>query len=52
MSLFSTSGISSQEHRSHGQLVHAFQESWKRSSITQQDRQLLQAVVFVVISAR
>jgi hypothetical protein len=41
MSLFSTFGISSQEHRSHGQLLHAFQESKRQHSITHQDRQLL-----------
>jgi hypothetical protein len=41
MSLFSTSGISSQEHRSQGQLLHAFQESRRRSSISQRDRHLL-----------
>jgi hypothetical protein len=41
MSLFSSSGISPQEHRSEGQLLHAFQESRRRSSISHRDRHLL-----------
>jgi hypothetical protein len=41
MSLFSTSGISCEEHRSERQLLHAFVESRKRHTITHQDRQLL-----------
>jgi hypothetical protein len=45
MSLFSTSGISSQERRSEGQLRHAFQGSRKRHSITLLDRQLLHSGV-------
>jgi len=41
MFLFSTSGLSRQEHSSESELQIAFQESRKRRSITHQDRQLL-----------
>src|ERR1700730_5060394 len=41
MSLFSTLGFLSQEHRSKSNLNLAFQESKKRHTITRQDRQLL-----------
>jgi hypothetical protein len=45
MSLFQHTGISGQEHRSQSALNIAFQESWKRRTITHRDRDLLECGV-------
>jgi hypothetical protein len=45
MSLFQHTGISGQEHRSQSALNIAFQESWKRKTITHRDRDLLECGV-------
>jgi hypothetical protein len=45
MSLFQHTGISRQEHRSERALKTAFQESWKRKTITHRDRDLLECGV-------
>jgi hypothetical protein len=45
MSLFQNTGISRQEHRSQSALNIAFQESWKRPTITHRDRDLLECSV-------
>jgi hypothetical protein len=45
MSLFQHTGISREEHRSERALNIAFQESWKRKTITHRDRDLLECGV-------